>query len=803
MIIDKAERHRLATLAEQAVTELEPQRPTSPRLLLLWQQALRAAEELRAAVARNISIGFAGDVNKGKSLLITLLVDRPGLLTVADVPATGNLTRVVVRPDAAYGEDAVVGYMTPEGVVELVEYLLEGIRTHAGRSGRYGAHVLDGYHPVDAARIEQADWRLVEDLFRSWWADPTMNLKLREWATELFAVRDALRVGAGLLARTRGQLTPIRRELLDSAVLIGTSHTPTEQFPEPRYGAPISPDRMSADTLLATRSLIDQVVITVGVPRSVLDLDTAIELIDFPGLDSGSLRDRYLISRELPRTTVVAVVVDGREPTSDSVKEFFSMLEQGRHDYGELDKSMLVIGNKFDPVEPPSPVARSLRELTEHSDNVAALTAMVGELTRQHFERFALVSALRAGMFLGAPAPRGATSHDLYVARGSGDRWAPTVRSLRATHRDDPMVTALAHFTDDDGGLGHLRQLLTGHLGEHGSRIWLAEAHGLEQAYLAARQAFDDELPVRVPVGVGEQERRRLEELLRRLRTAVDHLKPRMAELVLVPTEKEFEELVEAAIVGRVHDWPCWTGHLSRIDSGLLRPGGPAGPDGDLFDGDFDDLYSGGAGGWHTGPTVAQPGEAQLLVTTADLAGSYDETRDKAMAVLDSVLTDRVRRWAVELHRSLGLDADAQTLQRHRDELRRVMLVRGGAVADGFLRNFALLLDPRLVTEEVGRQLGALPSTEADYAYPRSASTPVPWQIDHHDDEDARRDPAVLFRLRRDVVEALSHQVRRRIQSALLAAHTRLIRKLDLIGEQIPPTSVLRGLSGPPTDSAR
>lgn len=806
MNLDPAEVKRLRDVAEQAIADLERRRPAGARLERLWQDAMSAAQQLLAATQRHISIGFAGDVSKGKSLLISLITGYARLLAVADAPATGNLTRIVVRRSAtARPPQTALGFMTPEIVVDMVEFLLKGIREHAARSGRYDLGPLRDYHPVDAAHPDRADWAPLEDFFRAWWHEPTMNLKLREWATELFGVRDALRAGSGLLARTRGQLVGVDPLLLDDAVRIGGAHSPSEEFPEPAYAPPIHPDRLTAAALERVKPLIDQVVVTVTVDPAVLDIGETVEFVDFPGLDSGSLRDRYLITRELPRTTLVAVLVDGREPTSDTVKEFFSMLEDGRRVSAELDKSMLVVGNKFDPVEPPDPPATSLAELASRSDNIEALTAVVGELTRRDFDRFALVSALRANDHLGAAPPRGATAHDLRVAHDSGARWAPTVARLWQAHPGHGLVVALARFTDDDGGLGHLRRLLTRQVREHGERIWLAEAHALEEQYRQARDRLDEEQPVPHPVPPGEQRLAQVDELVRRLRAAVDRLKPSLQQLVLLPHQQpdgrlSLDDLVEKAAAEQVQPWAGWGGTLGRLDAGLIQvgddtPTAASEPDDGLGYSFGDPDWAGDPGVWVAGTGPAADTGPSVLRATADLDIAYRASRELLVGTLDELLRRRVDDWATQIYRDLALTDDAKLLAERGDDLERLLATRGARAAREYVAGLRRIMQPTLLSEQLDRLLAARAAAgeSTEYTYPMSAQTPLPWLVVAGG--EARRDPSALLRVRRDVVEALEHDLRRRMQDVLLNLQANLITILDRVGGLLPTSAVVRMLA--------
>ncbi|MFJ8690536.1 hypothetical protein [Micromonospora wenchangensis] len=744
----------LRRYADHAVRELTALRPGTPHLTPRVERARALADRLRLFVNRDISVGFAGLYTTGKSLLLSLLLDTPGLLPVANEPTTGNVTRIKVRESAGPQPPHVgitVTYLTPADVADLATAMVARIAELDDRSPARPGHSLRGYRPVDPADPDRSDWQALTDHFAPVWHDPALSRSLRGWVTELCRLRDALQVGSGFLARVPGG-SPIGIDAarLTEAVTIGASRDVPAGFPAPSYEPPFPAGSPTGPMLAATQPLIDEITIELRVPPGLLPFDgTPVDLLDFPGLNSGSLRDRFLAERKVPTTTSILIVLNGRAPVSDDVTAFFDILKQGRQADSVLADSVLVAANRFDPVlPPPGPPARTVAELTGRSADLHVLLSVAHELTGGRLERLALTSALAAAADRGWPPPSGAIADEARTAALAAQRWQPTVDALAATEPQHPVTRALAGFVRPDGGLAHLRDLLIGHVRGHGLRIWLTEARALRAAVEAAWQEVAPP-PAQDPPD--RHEARLLADLERAVTRAGNDLRRRLIDLrVLAGTPDQdgttLDQRIEAEAAALALLWPWWEDTLERAPEGQLRV-------------DADD--------------------SRVLTATGQLVDTYQEALDALDRYAEQELATAVRDWATAAYATPALRTMVRLLTAGAEPLRR-------RLGTGDRERLTRLASVTFLTDPLGAARRAADARTLPAAgYPLAENRALAW----HPAVSAnghRADSAHLYRLRRDLVASLASQVRRRSQDVLDELAVLVRQQLNEAEQSVP-----------------
>ncbi|GJF27889.1 hypothetical protein KNE206_05890 [Kitasatospora sp. NE20-6] len=803
------ERAALRSLAERALAALIALPPGGPQRQRAEARARAAARLLHAAAQRHPSLALAGSYAAGKTLLLCLLTRLPGLLAVSKVQTTGNLTVLRLHPappGGAPGLGAVsVSYLSAEAVADLAGFVLDGIVDSVRRRGLgYDVSALDGHRPVDLADPARSDWAPVEAFCRQVWHSD--NIELRQWGHELLQLRDALAVGAHLLPRTPlGPPVAISAGLLRAAVEIGDSRSLPREVPPPRPVLPLPPDAaLDAAGLRDTFPLIRQITLDVRLPQDVWDLGgLTVELADFPGLDSGSRRDRFLVERELPRASAVLIVLQAERAANDHVAAFHSMLEQGRFLRTGLADSVLVAANRFDLVPLPHPVPATVAEYAASPvhETFAALHRTAGLLTRHRHDRVALTSAL-AATAVRKQAPWGETSAaDQRRAAENLDAWDAVRRQLALGDPHHPVTAALGRYCED-GGVDGLRTLIGTHMRGDGLRVWQGE---LRAAARALHTALADVARLVAPAATAPtaapEERAALTALRTALRAAATDLGHRLDALPLLAQTRTGagstleEELLDRA-AREVHRAEIWTDTLRHAAGGRIVVGSAGqqaapGPYGG-WDGEDDDGWDGPAG------AVAEPPRPAL--TTEDVRGLYDD----AVATLDTatreLLDEALTAWGRAAHIPGG--ALARAAERFAAD-RRLLAARFAAVeppasAEHRLRLISRLVDPGLAADRMARIAARPPGAAQQPRYPLAPAQALPWHpvlaprlAAQTAEELVRTDLERLLRLRRDLVRGLHHDACRRLHGLLAALTADLTRRLAQIEAVLPSAAEL------------
>ncbi|MER8185119.1 hypothetical protein [Kitasatospora sp. NPDC094015] len=824
------ERDELRRLAERALTALTAVPPGGPGQRRAADRARAAARLLHAAAQRHPSLALAGGYAAGKTLLICLLTGLPGLLAVSRVQTTGNLTALRLHPAPAGGEPALgtasVSYLPAEAVADLARFVLDGIVDVVRRRGLgYDITGLVDHQPVNLAEPARSDWSRVEEFCRRIWHSD--NIELRHWGHELLQLRDALAVGAELLPRTHlGPPVAISTDLLRAATEIGDSRALPAQVPPARPVLPVTPDTgLDAAALRATFPLIRQIAIDVRLPTDVWDFGgRTVELLDFPGLDSGSLRDRFLVERELPRASAVLIVLQADRAVNDHVSAFHSMLEQGRFLRSGLADSVLVAANRFDLVPVPDPVPDTVADYAASPvhETFAALHRTAGLLTRGRHDRVALTSALAATAVRGQ-APWGETSAAEQRRAADGRAgWQRVRQHLAATDPHHPVTAALGAYCAD-GGLVGLRALIADHMGGAGLRIWRAELRAAARALRAALgEVALGTAPRAAAPSAAPAEQAALTELRAALRAATTDLGHRLETLPLLAQlpaadGTTLEQALLDAAAREVHGWEIWLDTLRHGSTGRIRieaqdtsvdHWATPGP-GDLEDEGDDDWDD-----WR-GPTRdTGPGRRPAL-TTQDFHEQYLASLTTLDDATGTLLTAALKEWGLGSHATgTPLARAAELFAAGRSLLAaRLAVLDPPALVTHRVRMLGQLVDPGLAAARLDKVAARRPATAEPVHYPLAAAQALPWHpalaprlADQAAEDLVRTDLERLLRLRRDLVRGLHHDACRRLHARLAALTADLLRGLKAIEAGLPTGGELErmlhaaGPAGPAAD---
>jgi hypothetical protein len=791
-----------ATRADAADTFLDELGPVPAHQEALVAAVRDLAEKLRITARRHVTVGFVGVWTTGKSLLISMLSGVPDLLPVSNAPATGNVTRIRITPvpagNQAKRDGATVSLLSPAAVAEMADYIVREIVALVTKEGLpYDVRPLIGYQLMDRGDPSRPDLRPLTEFLSPLWPDPALNKQIRLWSTELFQIAGALRAGGHLLPASMPD-TPRHIRDLGDAVLIGDGRRVPEQFPDPGHRAPILATELALPhNLQVIQPLIHEVALHLDLPADVWSFaGIPVDLLDFPGLASGSLRDRFLAERELGGTAVVAFVVDAEKAKNDDVDRLYGILEKSRRIRAELADSLLAVVNRFDRVHPPDPLPVSVADLARSRD-WATISAVVDELTRDRPGRVALTSALTIAVQAGYEPPE-ARPQDRREAEDAPRQWDEAIAALRAADPDDPVTAALAGY-QLDGGLRFLRDLISAQVTEHGLRIWLAEARELDQS-LADK--LDGLRPLEPTAACSDEERARLEDLIATLTKLQRGLTDRLDEVRLLTNLRLGDEYVpellrdEAARI--VYRWGEW---LATIDSDGHKP----------------DKHSTGGGRLKRWGSIDQ-GQARTapkvgpLRSTADLRPAYDDALRSLNALAEKKIVQSLIDWTRQAHCDLGVADLAGRLaademygpgRRGDGDLLRTLLsgITTPAWVGRRMIMMATLADQSLLSglvpdagQEVDRDL-------VNVGYPFADDRALPWHEDRYKRlAEAHKDEADAFqvdRLRREVVNGLHNHVCRRAQAMLDLVCDQVSQDLEEIrDEAIPSPGEVREMTG-------
>src|SRR6516165_3808643 len=92
---------KLKTYAQTVLAALQNEPPvTDPEIERVFQDIRTSAQETIRRAGAPVKIGVVGEFNAGKSLLLGALIGYADALPVSEVPTTGNVTALWVKPRA-------------------------------------------------------------------------------------------------------------------------------------------------------------------------------------------------------------------------------------------------------------------------------------------------------------------------------------------------------------------------------------------------------------------------------------------------------------------------------------------------------------------------------------------------------------------------------------------------------------------------------------------------------------------------------------------------------------------------------
>src|SRR6516165_4946209 len=99
---------KLKTYAQTVLAALQNEPPvTDPDLERIFQDIRATAQETIRRAGSPVKIGVVGEFNAGKSLLLGSLIGYANALPVSEVPTTGNVTALRLRPQPELRETQI------------------------------------------------------------------------------------------------------------------------------------------------------------------------------------------------------------------------------------------------------------------------------------------------------------------------------------------------------------------------------------------------------------------------------------------------------------------------------------------------------------------------------------------------------------------------------------------------------------------------------------------------------------------------------------------------------------------------
>ncbi|MGH3751594.1 MAG: hypothetical protein ACRDRP_02685 [Pseudonocardiaceae bacterium] len=756
------------------------------------------ARELHDRAGHRISIGVVGEFATGKSLLLSVLIGDPGLLSVSNVPTTGNVTAIRLNPVPAGGVPGPVArsvsYLSAPAVAEMVGYLLDRIvRLVVDNELPYPVGQLRDHEPL------REGWSRFDHFGRTVWPDRALNARIRSGVAELARIRDALVVGRDLLPeRMPGAALPLDSSTTKAAVEIGRRRQLPKDFPELEPGFPARPDSaLDAELLLRTQPLIHRVTLDVDVPADQWDLhdlpaQTGVELLDFPGLNSaGGGRDRFLALRELRWITGLLVAVAADHPETDEVLEFATFLERARASREQLTRSILVTATKFDAM----PVAEG--DLQGWSDDFASVHRITDLLTGDQPALTTYTSAVAALAQRGLPHPAAVPDVDRAALAAGRSHWGRVADALDRSPVADPATVSALRDYAHDGGLDRLRRSLATHVVQHGLVVHRTEMRAVEdriREQLSALQRSISPLP-----GGGETTARTaVARLTAELSAAVQTVRTELGALrhigLLrlpggghVATAHVATALCDS-VAADVHAWDEWPRLIRSAGPDFCIPQARRATTGGRQPSPFPDAGNGGLDDddlFGPGRFDADASDDRVPDTTTVLLEPFERSLHHACAEVDRLLTGSVQHWVAQAVRAAGPLADLMA-----DEEVTTLLVaetpggqQQGRTRLAYLKHLTTF---GFVTSRLTKVLAELPEPEPTSMFPLKVDRALPWHAEAGGTEDFLRHQSVVFRMRRDIVRTITEYAQRRTAAALLDLTDRLAENLARIEGAIP-----------------
>lgn len=718
------------------------------------------ARTLHRRSSGRLSGVFAGEYSSGKSSLISMLLDRPGLLPADVRPTTSTPTAVRLHPKphpSAVARTSVV-LQSRESVARMTAILVDQLvalgRAHTLSAGRLTA--LAGYQPLTEG------WARFDELGRQLWRGGQLNDSVQAGITGLARLRDALHVGGALLAESESSPElAIDRDAADG-LRVGRGREFRDRFPEPTEELAVPPNAtLGAALLTSIQPLVERLVYDVDVPVGLwgfgeLLAEPGIEFTDLAGLGTDSAADEFLAQRELARATALVVVVDAaaKPERVDAINKLLGFLERERHSLDRLRESRLAVANRFDGLpaldtdtERPSQLALSLlntmTKLTHGRPGEAVYTS---------------VCAALAARGLPVPATEPPVTAESLAAHRA--HWA-AVAAARPAEPEAPLWRAYA----DDGGLDELRRRLVDRLERSGLAIHVGELRAIEREIRdgLARLVAGRPRPPADPTDAA----RRLRACAAELRDTAGALRERLATVrdpaaLRLRDGRGLDAALVDEIVTDVYGWTAWPDLVEHVGvDNAVDVGGT-------------------------------PDDRSLPVVTSarELVPDFDEAVRRADRRLAVLLTEAVEAWAGAEPGRAGPVLDEDLL----DLIRTGVPDADGPATVARLRGLA---DRSFVADEIARLVAELATERAaDGLFPLDADRGLPWhpdrpRADEGDDWRARHVTGLL-RTRHDVAASIVEHARRRLAAALHELAIRLLAALQQRVQDIPSGREIR-----------
>jgi hypothetical protein len=628
---------KLKAYAQAVLAAAEAEPPAAePGLERLFQDIRSAAQETVRRAGSPVKIGVVGEFNAGKSLLLGSLIGYADALPVNEVPTTGNVTALWVKPRPGLQKTEFgpfrVEFLDRETAVECLRELLK-VADERARDAGVGAAERRTLANL-RERAAAGPWAEVEAWCRATWGhggdhpNPALRHLLRELTWFVRCCRSP--AGEALLnAKTLGERTfAVDAETVREGLALPRTNTsitalPFEALPEAPGPVPAS---LTPDWLRRAFPLVRRVDIEVGVAERVWDLSGmqgAGEgvLLDFPGLGAAEsgVRDGFLCKRELREVQTILILLDGRRPGGEGGQIIFNLMNADRPPGQDLRDSILVVVNRFDQLpiqadggevvlerivgwsEPADPSGDSLPpadpEPVREADVLPQLPVLAASvvgarnLTRRE-DRIVFVSALwaLADLYKQVPGDVAVGSPD-FVAGLTGLVKAPPALRLKWERlaqllREAEPLSPLARWLDDfarDGGAGRLQRLIVEHVAQHGLR----QLRDYVRVAAEELRRAVGRLPKRRPQPAGRngptadtvrQAADGLYDVYTALKAEYEQAAP---ELTVADNGRRvpLQQRVHDQVTLSVFEWPVWNELLNKVQKdGTVLAAAPSGP---------------------------------------------------------------------------------------------------------------------------------------------------------------------------------------------------------------------------------
>jgi hypothetical protein len=735
---------KLKTYAQSVLTALQSEPPApNPEVERLFQDIRTAAQETIRRAGEPVKIGVVGEFNAGKSLLLGSLIGYADALPVSEIPTTGNVTALHLRPRPELQPTGLgpfwIEFLDRATALDCLRELLKVADDRARDAGVPPADrkTLAGLRDRAAA----GPWPEIETWCRKVWAhggehpNPALRHLLRELTWFVRCCRSSAAQAlfdAEVKERTFEVDAETAREGLElprsatSIAVVKFDALPPEPGPMPQP--------VTAEWLRQAFPLVRRVDVEVGVAQRIWDLSGVQDagewvLLDFPGLGAAEsgVRDGFLCKRELREVQTILILLDGRRPGGEGGQNIFSMMSADRPAGQDLRDSILVVMNRFDqlpiqadggelilerlvgwtdsadqgpdslPVSDPEPVRDA-----EAMQQLPVLNSMVigaRNLTRRD-DRIVLASSLWAlgdlqaalpgDVPVGSPDFVAGLTHLLKSPPPLRQKWQRLAQLLR----DADPLSPLARWLEDatrDGGIGRLQRLVGDHVAQHGLKLLLDYVRAAaEELHEAIRRLPKKRPPRSGPAGPTAESVRQAVDGLYDVYTSLKAEYELAAPELTVAVEGRpvpLQQRVYDQVTQSVFEWPVWNELLNKVQKdGTIQPAQPA--------------QGSKRGGWDDGddePALRLPSDSreffapfkQTLEQNVALAAEYvrQAVRDQLAA-----LGKRTRPCAEQL---ASLLADPQTRQRVEEFDRREKEAGRRSAGRGQFNILCWATDPR------------------------------------------------------------------------------------------------------------